>query len=290
MTYYQGRALKSEPGRPRARSGRLARVARMLAAIGIVTGLAHLPWGALRARHLRLTRIEVAGQRYLDAAGVARIAGLAPGQDLLALDCRRVRQALLLHPRIERAEVSRRWPRGVRVRIRERTPVMLVRRGLPWEVDSAGVLLPPLGAGVAADVPLLAGASFENVAPGTRLSVPAVRRGLAWVRAMSERDIQLAGAVSEVDVSDPDATGLLMMNGTRVLTPAWPPETRMLSALRVVLADLERRGTVAREVDVRFRDQVIVRPAEPLDAGEPVALEVRSGGGSARAPAEERSQ
>ena len=53
-----------------------------------------------------------------------------------------------------------------------------------------------------------------------------------------------------------------MMDGTRVRTPAWPPDERRLSALRVVLADLHQRGTVAQEVDLRFDNQVIVRPAE----------------------------
>jgi len=74
------------------------------------------------------------------------------------------------------------------------------------------------------------------------------------------RELQLAGQVSEVDVSDPSLTGLTMLDGTRVLAPGWPPDTSRLSALRVVLADLKARGTTAGEVDLRFENQVIVRP------------------------------
>jgi hypothetical protein len=40
---------------------------------------------------------------------------------------------------------------------------------------------------------------------------------------------------------------------------------RALSALRVVLADLQKRGKLAEEVDLRFDSQVIVRPI-PADA------------------------
>ena len=90
---------------------------------------------------------------------------------------------------------------------------------------------------------------------------PEVQRGLAWVRALSARELQLAGQVSEVDVSDAASTGLTLLDGTRVLAPGWPPGTRRLSALRVVIADLKERGTTANEVDLRFEDQVIVRPA-----------------------------
>jgi hypothetical protein len=71
--------------------------------------------------------------------------------------------------------------------------------------------------------------------------------------------------VSEVDVSDPSVTGLSLMDGTRVLAPGWPPGMSRLSALRVVLADLHKRGTAANEVDLRFEDQVIVRPVAPAE-------------------------
>ena len=76
------------------------------------------------------------------------------------------------------------------------------------------------------------------------------------------REIQLGGRVSEIDVSDDRATTLLLMNGTRVISSAWPPDVRRLSALRVALVDLDQRGITAQEVDLRFEDQVIVRPVE----------------------------
>jgi cell division protein FtsQ len=236
------------------------------AALALALVLARLPWVEVRKRFVVLTEIQVEGVRYLDAARIAKGAGLAIGQDLIAVDCARARQALLLHPRIERATVSRRWPRGVRIQIVERTPVLLVRRDAPWELDSAGVLLAPLAPGVLSDVPLLAGASFAGLPEGARVTRAPVRRGLAWVQALSARSLQLTGTVSEVDVSEPQATGIVLMDGTRVVGEAWPPDLRSLSALRVVLADLKRRGTTAREVDLRFQGQVIVRPAEPTQA------------------------
>jgi hypothetical protein len=150
----------------------------------------------------------------------------------------------------------------VKVDVVERIPVLLVRHGVPWEIDSAGVLLEPLQKGVVADVPLLSGADFDALPAGTEIYTNEVRRGLAWADVLSHNDLQLSGAVSEIDVSQPRYTALVLTRGTRVLSPAWPPDVQRLSALRVVLADLERRGIPALEVDLRFDDQVIVRPAE----------------------------
>jgi len=205
--------------------------------------------------------VRVEGTRYLDASRVVAAAGLTPGQDLFSLDLRRARQALLLEPRVAAAEVARRLPRGVHVRIVEREPVLLVDHGVPWELDSSGVLLPPLQRGVVADVPLLVGPRFHGLPGGVQVRRPEVQRGLAWVRALAVHELQLAGQVSEVDVSDAATTGLTLMDGTRVLAASWPPGTPRLSALRVVIEDLRQRGTAAREVDLRFENQVIVRPA-----------------------------
>jgi hypothetical protein len=246
-------------GRPRVlRPLRLGLALAGIAFLALVA--ARLPWRQLRERLAVVQEVRIEGALYLDAARVGEVAGLHAGDDLIALDLDRARQALLLDPRISRAEVTRVWLRDVRVRIVEREPVLTVTHGVPWEVDSAGVLLQPLARGVTADVPLLTGPDFSRLRAGTQVLTPEVRRGLAWVRALAARDLQLAGEVSEVDVSDPLATGVLLENGTRVLAPAWPPGARALSALRVVLADLQRRGVLAGELDLRFENQVVVRP------------------------------
>jgi cell division septal protein FtsQ len=266
MIHYQGRALRSEPPARRRRPRRIARIFHVLIAAGVVVGLAHLPWASLARRAFRVDHIRVEGTHYLDADRVGAIAGLHTGQSLLEIDGDRVRQALMLNPRIRNASVSREWPRGVCIRVVEREPLLLVRHGVPWEIDSSGVLLAPLADGVVADVPLLSGIRFDGLPPGAQLHVPEVMRGLAWARVLSDRELQLSGLVSEVDVASPRSTALLLMDGTRVLSSAWPPDVRTLSALRVVLADLKQRGTTAQEVDLRFQNQVIVRPAEPARA------------------------
>jgi cell division septal protein FtsQ len=255
-----GRAL--ERSAPRRRSGRLGRLARVLGLALLLMLLAHVPWAELRARVSTVDDIRVEGLHYLDAPTVLALAGITRGMDAMALDRDRARQALLADSRIQQAAVERRWPHAIVVRIEERQPVLLVRHGEPWEMDSTGVLLAPLKDGVVADVPLLSGPTFEPYGAGTRIATPGVARGLAWTRATSVAELELAGQISEIDVSDPRVTALLLMNGTRVACPAWPPDTRRLSSLRVVLADLKRRGAMAQEVDLRFDNQVIVRPAE----------------------------
>ncbi|HTM56897.1 MAG TPA: FtsQ-type POTRA domain-containing protein [Candidatus Udaeobacter sp.] len=285
---YQGRALRDAGAtgrRPRSgigasvtggkgtgRAPGLGRLIRRVVAVALgLMILGSLPWSlpglrALARRWAVVTNLRVDGLHYLESGHVIKAAGLAIGQPLFHLHLDRARQALLLEPRIAAVELERLWPRGIAIHVQERTPVLLVEHGEPWEIDSAGVLLPPLQAGVEADVPLVAGPRFDRWPAGARVRTAEIDRALAWVRALSDRDLQLGAQLSEVDVSEPRTTGLTLLTGTRVMCPAWPPDRRTLSALRVVLADLKQRGTLAQEVDMRFESQIIVRPVEAARA------------------------
>jgi len=267
MALYQGRALRTEPSAKRHhRRWRVKPLLHVLAGLAAIVVLSHLPWDGWRKRWAVVSPVRVEGAEYLDAQRIAAIAGVREGADLFDLDLDAARQALLMNARIARAEVHRYGLRGVRIRVAERRPVLLVRHGEAWEMDSTGVLLAPFVEGSVADVPLLTGPDFASFPEGATLRTVQAQRGLQWVLALSARELQLGGRVSEIDVSDSRTTELLMMSGTRVLLAAWPPDTRRLSALRVVLADLDRKGIAAQEVDLRYQDQVIVRPAGPAHA------------------------
>jgi hypothetical protein len=267
LSRYEGRALeRPKPGgRRRGRAGSPLRLPLLVLAVMLGLGLlAMLPWGEFRSRVLVVGRVRVSGLRYLDAAQVERRSGLAAGQDLLALDLDRARQQVLMEPRVREARVRRTGLRDVEIHVEERVPAMLVEHGEPWEIDATGVLLEPLEQGVVADVPLLTGPDLSQTHPGSQVSTVDVRRGLAWTAILSDNALRLAGQVSEVDVSDSGLTRLVLLNGVRVLAPVWPNGTRQLSGLRATLADLAAKGMTPREVDVRFKDQIVVRGARPL--------------------------
>jgi cell division septal protein FtsQ len=220
-----------------------------------------VPWGRMRKQLLVLDHIKVTGVRYLDESSIRRRSGLQTGQDLLSLDPTRIRQLVLLEPRLESATVHRHGLRGIEIKVVERVPALMVEHGEPWEMDAEGVLLEPLQTGVVADVPMLVGPDLTNRLAGSLVQTPQVKRGLAWTTILNDNALRLTGQVSEVDVTDPRVTRLVMMNGVRVVAPAWPNGARQLSGLRATLADLHAKGMMPREVDVRFKDQIVVRGA-----------------------------
>ena len=266
MSRYQGKALASTGRSQKGVERQFRKPLRVLLVMLVLGGLAMVPWGEIRKSVLVIGRIRVSGLRYLDEGRVRNRSGLKEGQDLLALDLTRVRQLVLLEPRLESATVRRIGLRGVEIAVVERVPALAVEHGEPWEIDAEGVLLEPLQSGVVADVPMLVGPDFSNRRAGSLVQTPDVRRGLAWTAILSDNALRLTGQVSEVDVSDSRLTRLVLMNGVRVVGPAWPNGARQLSGLRATLADLNAKGMMPREVDVRFKDQIVVRGARPTGA------------------------
>ena len=273
MSHYQGRALQRPSRRERQGGAGWGRQAlRVLAVMVALTALAMLPWKDMRRRYAVVKAVHVKGVRYLDPSRIRKYAGVAEGQDLLSLDLGAVRRRVEADPRIGRAEVRHHGLRGIEVTVHERIPALVVTTGEPFEVDTAGVLLEPLQRGVVADVPLLTGVRVGSATPGTKIRSAEMQRGLAWAAVLSDNALRLAGQVSELDVSESRATRLVLMNGIRVVGPAWPVSIRQLSGLRATLLDLQRKGMMPGEVDVRIPDQVIVRdtqPAELVSAEEP---------------------
>lgn len=263
MTRYQGRALA---GARRRGPGLGRRLLLVLGAMGLVGLVSVLPWGELRARFMVLQRVEVRGVRYLEPGAVRARSGLAAGQDLLDLDLDAARDRVLAETRVKECRIRRTWLRGVRIEVQERLPVLVVSHGEPWELDAEGVLLAPLQEGAVADVPVLAGVDLERVRPGVRSDSPRVQRGLAWATVLSDNALGLGGQVSEVDVSSDRVTRLVLLNGVRVVGPLLPNGARQLSGLRATLLDLANKGMTPREIDVRFKDQVVVRGADKTSA------------------------
>ncbi len=274
MGNYQGRALQRDPrgARRGERGGEGAGLAavilrRALLIAGVAAfaaAMALVPWRSLRQRYAILTDVRVEGFRYLDAERIRKDAALTVGQDLLGIDLSRVRQRVMLDPRVATADVGRSSLRGIRIRVTERVPQLLISHGETWEVDSAGVLLAPLQTGSVADAPMLSGVDVSFYRAGTQVRTAPVQRGLAWMAVLSDNALRLAGQVSEVDVSEPRRTRIVLLNGTVVVGPAFPASMRQLTGLRATLADLAEKGMKPGEVDVRFPEQIIVRAATPV--------------------------
>jgi cell division protein FtsQ len=98
-------------------------------------------WLLYGSKWLRMERVSVSGTRVLTPAQVLEAADVPVGAPLISVETdaieARLRRKL---PRIDVVEVDRSWPRGIGLKVAERTPVLIVQKdGKFVEVDKGGV-------------------------------------------------------------------------------------------------------------------------------------------------------
>jgi cell division septal protein FtsQ len=270
-------------GRRRRRVLRLARRLGAWLCVGLLVvalGAAHDSVGRrlLALSPFVVERIEVVGQSLLAADEVIAASGLAPGQSLFSLDARRVVAGIEALPRVRRAELVRAFPNRVTLLVEERRPFALVHSGglrwpggPPWPnglywpsglywVDEQGVPLGPETRAVTLDTPVVSGVGADEVAAAGRTPSERVAAGVALIRTLMRVQSPLLREISEVDVSRPEGPVLYMLDGVEVRIGSEDWDDR-LGRLGGVLAQLRASGQRVTSIDLRFRDQVVLRTA-----------------------------
>jgi cell division protein FtsQ len=228
---------------------------RRLRAAGIVLtalALAASPWwgrAALsRLAFFRVRRVEIDGTRYVSPDEIVsrmRVDTTASVWDDVAPWEGRVRQ----HPSVRDVRIERRLPGTLVVKVTENLPVALVQAaGGLVPVDAAGKSLPVNPAAADVDLPVLA------------------TRDLTALRVLGEMRATAPALFARIGEVRRTARGELLFRFTdaspaafRDILASADVTAERLSDLVPVEQDLVRRQVRATEIDLRFRDQVIVR-------------------------------
>lgn len=236
----------------------LIRWAAVLAVAAVTTGAAAAAPHWLRGlESFRVQRVEVTGTRYLSPAEVLRASGITSEATVFD-DPAPWRERLLELPLVADAQIERKVPEGLVIRVTEAEPVAWAAVPALEPVDSRGVLLPIRAGGAAPDVPVVPTvASTAN----HRIKNVHVLRVLGALDAIRRYEPELAGAISEATPAPDRAVRLLLRSALGVeLLVAADPTASMLEQLEQTLKHLAGRGELARvqRIDARFADQVVV--------------------------------
>jgi cell division protein FtsQ len=110
-----------------------------------------------------INNIEIEGAKRLSPSVLLQQARLGPGLNLLAVRPGQVERALMAHPWIAKAEVSRKWPHSLHLKIQERDPVALAQIGEELlYMDRQGMVFKPLSPGDPHNFPVITGLTPEQ--------------------------------------------------------------------------------------------------------------------------------
>jgi hypothetical protein len=168
-----------------------------------------------------IQELDVQTDGIISVDQLRRWAGVAPEENLLALDLARVKRDLEMDSRIEFVSVERILPRTLRIRVSEREPVAQVnafspRRigGIEWAVyylDAEGYVMLPLDPRQRAtrvsqgtnSLPVITGISASELQPGRRILSPSVQAALQLIMAFDQSPMAAVVDLKRVDVSSP---------------------------------------------------------------------------------------
>jgi cell division protein FtsQ len=215
----------------------------------------------LGATAFAVERVEVIGQERLSAEAIVRASGIARGQTLWTLDARRAVADIETLPLVRHVDLIRAFPNRVTLLVEERRPFTLVQAAgkLVW-VDEHGVAVATGARPGAVAAPVISGLSLTDFAPIGRVPSDRMATGLSLIRTLMRAQSSLLSEISEVDVSRPEGPVLYMVDGVEVRLGRDDWEVR-LGRLQRVAAQLRATNQAVTSIDLRFRDQVVLRTA-----------------------------
>jgi cell division protein FtsQ len=250
------------------RRRRVARRARRLApvALAAVIVLTLSGAGALGVRWLAssprfaVAEVEVRGASRLGAEEIIAASGIRRGVNLWRLDPAAAVAGVEALSAVRRAEVIRAFPNRVTVVVEERRPFTLVHAGRLHWIDENGMPIARETHAVAPSLPVISGLSPEEIASASRAPSERLLTGVQLIRTLLRAGSPLVGQISEVDVSRSDGPVLYTVDGIEVRLGAEEWDSR-IPRLAGVLAQVASSGQPVSAIDLRFRDQVVLKPA-----------------------------
>ncbi len=161
--YYKNIAFK----RAKRIKQRLLFCFKTLALIGLVMGMSLvfiLGYDFLtQCSYFRAESITVSGLQRLSTKGVLEQAKIKRGANILALNLPLTRKRLLAHPWINDAEVSRKLPDRIHIKITEHQPIAILDLGRKVMSNADGTIFIEWSKADADDLPVISGLEFSDL-------------------------------------------------------------------------------------------------------------------------------
>ena len=236
--------------------------------------MAGFGWGLYRvtifartSERLEIRNIQVSGERRVSENEILARAGYTPGMNVLQVNLSETRQAIEEILWVRHATVRRVWPNELAISVVERLPVALARiEGEIHQVDVDGFIL-PVDALTNTSFPILDGLVRPDA--GGSIDANAVKIGIY----RDTLDVLGESQLSEVHISDTGDVSVVPLDHAVVVDLGMADHRSRWETYVSLKALIRKDYPTTLRIDLRFRDQVIIRseedePAERIIWGE----------------------
>jgi len=210
-------------------------VVLLVAAVGgliwvAVAGSAQIKqWLFARNDRFLIKNMDVTTSGRLSKEHITEFGGITEGRNLFDIDINSIRKKIEEGPLVESAEVQRRLPETLVIRVNERTPLARIahgQAGFYFTVDRNGHVL-GLASSKLAAMPVVKGFRDRGISPGSVLRDGGAIDALNVINMCDDNPISQVIHITSIDVSHPDYLELSLEGNIKVLLPRNPPRSKL---------------------------------------------------------------
>lgn len=210
-----------------------------------------------------LQAVKIQGNRFISKEELFELAGVNFYDDLVKLKTDEIERRIRSHGLIEDVSVSRFFPSTLKIRVKERTLLAVISGSAISAVDVNGTILNQFPAKAVYDLPAITGFRFISDSTGAHgPDQPAlVQQAVALLNLLRSHDLVIYHELSELHYSPSNGFVMyLRYNNTPVIlgTDNFNEKLHYLSTIYYHLMEKNELAT-AKVIDIRFKDQVVVR-------------------------------
>jgi len=220
---------------------------------------------------LVVEKVWVEGNEVITTDEIVKMSGIQFGQKSSAAESWALRLKMMNNAYIKDAIVRHELPDCVSITITERKPIALLQKGELLGIDEDGVILPHVVSAKLANLPVISGFSgMANSAPGMVVGDSTIREALQIIQSASAISASAGQLISELRINDEGEFVLYTVDyGIPVFLGRgyYAEKFALLASFWEEVAHPEVARRLA-SVDVRFKDQVIVRWNDQTQTGK----------------------
>ena len=256
------------PSRPRSAWGLVWSSLKLASGLLVVVGAAlAVAWSihryAVTSPRFSIQDIDLSGGSRVSLDEVKRLAGVEVGTNIFAFDTEAAAQKLLENPWIEQAKLTRKLPSTLKVELglREASAMAAIGDKL-YLVTRSGEPFKLIETADPRDLPVITGASIENLARDRSRELERIRSGLEVLRQYERLPLSRTYPAEEVHLTDAGDVSLTVGKEGITLELGQGPFRRKLLMAEQVAGELRRKGRTPGIVFLDNRahpERVVVR-------------------------------
>jgi len=228
------------------------------AVLGTLYGICKAGEKFLMSDDFMIKSVVVKGNYSVSKEAIVRAGGLYANMNIYFLETERIKQGILRHPDIEKAEIEREIPTNLIIRVKERETVVLLKtpKGRTLPMDRYGHILSDNKLENTAGLPIVM-TDNEIGLPGHKCQDKKVLSAISYLMVIRHAPERNFLKIKTVDTRQKDALVFKTASIEEILFSEEYSSDEVAKIFEVV-KNLRETGRVAAKIDARYEDVAVV--------------------------------